>query len=123
MSVFEINGDGDLVAVTGPASLGGTALDVAWSPDGSMLAVAHIGTHGLTVYNTSTWTKLPATSEAPSHSTEASVAWSPDGQVLTVSTVASPYLMNFDVADWSRMADLEPPIPGAVKGLSYASFA
>lgn len=123
VSVFEINGDGDLVAVTGPASLGGTALDVAWSPDGSMLAVAHIGTHGLTVYNTSTWTKLPATSEAPSHSTEASVAWSPDGQVLTVSTVASPYLMNFDVADWSLMADLEPPIPGAVKGLSYASFA
>lgn len=123
VSVFEINGGGDLVAVTGPASPGGTALDVAWSPDGSMLAVAHIGTHGLTVYNTSTWTKLPATSEAPSHSTEASVSWSPDGQVLTVSTVASPYLMNFDVTDWSLMTDLEPPIPGAVKGLSYASFA
>ena len=54
--------------VMAPVSMPSTANGCAFSPDGTLLAVAHSGSPYITVYNTSTWTATPGISLASTDS-------------------------------------------------------
>ena len=45
--------------IAAPVSVPSTATGCAFSPDGTLLAVAHSGSPYITIYNTSTWTATP----------------------------------------------------------------
>ena len=80
----------DWSVVTGVPDFGATALRVAWSPDGSQLAVS-AGTAGefaLRVYNTGDWSIRFTTGATPVGS-RWGLAYSPDGSVIAVASAGS----------------------------------
>lgn len=60
-----------------PVSTAGTGRGCAFSPDGSLLAVAHDSSPYITVYNTSTWTATPGFSLVSAYSIAVSFGNSP----------------------------------------------
>ena len=72
-------------------SLPSTGNGCAFSPDGSLLAVAHAGSPYITIYNTSTWAKLANPSALPSNNANG-CAFSPDGTLLAVAHGVSPHI-------------------------------
>lgn len=95
---------GHIQLTLGDAGVSQSLYEYAWSPDGSMLAVAtSSSTNPLVVYNTSTWTRITVPG-LPTGSGGVSVAWSPDGSklALIVSSSTTP-LTVFNVADWSKV--------------------
>ena len=78
----------------------GTATGCAFSPDGTLLAVANNSSPYITVYNTSTWAKLANPSVLPS-STANGCAFSPDGTLLAVAYYSSPYITIYNTSTWA----------------------
>ena len=74
-----------------------TVLDMAVSPDGTMLAVASGST--LYVYDTATWL---ASTLSPGGAIK-KLKFSPDGSMLAVGMSASPWLRVYDTASWSSL--------------------
>ena len=77
-----------------------TANGCAFSPDGSLLAVAHAASPYITIYNTSTWAKLANPSVLPT-STANGCAFSPDGTLLAVAHNSSPYITIYNTSTWA----------------------
>jgi WD40 repeat protein len=70
----------------------GTAYGLAWSPDGTVLAVA--SGHELTLHDADLETILATTNEAESDASFLNVAWKPDGtQLATVSGFRNPEIL------------------------------
>ena len=90
----------DSKLVLSPVFLPSTANGCAFSPDGSLLAVEHQGSPYITIYNTSTWTKLANPSTLPSN-TAYGCAFSPDGSLLAVAHTNSPYITVYDTSTWA----------------------
>ncbi len=84
-----------------PVPMLSTAYGCAFSPDGTLLAVAHSGGPYITVYNTSTWTKLANPSTLPSNAATG-CAFSPDGTLLAVAHSSSPYLTVYNTSTWAE---------------------
>ena len=86
--------------VIAPVSMSSAANGCVFSPDGTLLAVAHGGSPYITIYNTSTWTKLANPSVLPSN-TANGCAFSPDGTLLAVAHGGSPYITIYDTSTWA----------------------
>ena len=86
--------------VAAPVSVSSTANGCAFSPDGTLLAVAHSGSPYITIYNTSTWAKLANPSVLPS-SNATGCAFSPDGTLLAVAHSGSPYITVYNTSTWA----------------------
>jgi len=69
--------------VSGTPTLVGAANSVAFSPDGTKLAIAHNTNPGLTVLNTANWSAV--TTGIVLNANMTSVAFSPDGTRLTIA--------------------------------------
>ena len=83
-----------------PIALAGTAFGCAFSPDGTLLAVAHSSSPHITIYNTSTWTKLANPSVLPPN-TATGCAFSPDGTLLVVTHGGFPYANIYNTSTWA----------------------
>ena len=92
------NADSKLVLA--PIPLPSTGFGCAFSPDGTLLAVAHGGSPHITIYNTSTWAKLANPSVLPP-STANGCAFSPDGTLLAVAHGGSPYATFYNTSTWA----------------------
>ena len=86
-----------------PLSLSSTANGCAFSPDGSLLAVAHSSPPSITIYNTSTWAKLANPSTLPP-STANGCTFSPDGSLLAVAHNSSPYITIYNTSTWAAVS-------------------
>lgn len=82
----------------------GTVIKVKFSPDGSKLAVLHITTPYLRIYNTADWTFINAgtASGYPGNVNDADLFFTDDGRLVT-GTNSSPYLCTYDVATGARL--------------------
>ncbi len=97
-----------LASITLPS----TAYGCAFSPDGTLLAVAHVGSPYITIYNTSTWAKLANPSILPSN-TAYGCAFSPDGTLLAVAHVGSPYITVYNTSTWATTPGFLTPSAGS----------
>ncbi len=88
--------------VSDTPTLGGSAPGVAYSPDGQLLAVAHLGVPYLTVIDTTTWTVVAGTPTLPGAGY--AVAFSPDGQSLAAAHSGPPGLTVIDTTTWTVVA-------------------
>ena len=85
--------------VLAPITVPSTSYGCAFSPDGSLLAVAHGGSPNITIYNTSDWSKVTDPAQLPT-STGYGCAFSPDGSLLAVAHTESPYITTYDTSTW-----------------------
>ena len=101
-----------------PIALASTAFGCAFSPDDTLLAVAHAGSPYLTVYNTSTWAKLANPSVLPS-SGATGCAFSPDGTLLAVAHNSPPYLTVYNMSPWAKLSALSS-LTSDARAVSFA---
>ena len=95
--------DADSKLARSPVLTSSTANGCAFSPDGSLLAVAHQSSPYITIYNTSNWSKLANPSQLPaSHAN--GCAFSPDGSLLAVAHQVSPYITVYDTSTWAAVS-------------------
>ena len=92
--------DTDWNEVTGVGSIPNTGRDCAFSPDGSLLAVAHSDSPFFTVINTSNWTTVSTPTLA---GTGRDCAFSPDGSLLAVGHAGTPFLRVLNTSNWSTV--------------------
>lgn len=83
----------------------GKVTGVAFSPDGSLLALSTANTR-LAIYNTSTWAKLTNPADLPTHDTTG-VAFSPNGNEVTLTYVFTPFLCIYDTttSPWTKKSN------------------
>ena len=86
--------------VIAPVAMPSTANGCAFSPDGTLLAVAHGVSPYITVYNTSTWAKLANPSVLPTGTANGS-AFSPDGTLLAVAHGGTPHITIYNTSTWA----------------------
>ena len=98
-----------------------TSNGVSFSPDGSLCAVAHVGSPNLTVYNTSNWSKVAISSTPPSISI--GVSFSPDGSLCAVAHNNSPFLTVYNTSDWSKVEHPFAVLPTSVNLRAVAFHA
>jgi hypothetical protein len=86
-----------------------TAYGVALTPDGAVMAVAHINSPFITTYDWdgTEWVKRPNPSVLPTY-TAYGVALTPDGAVMAVAHDGSPYITTYD---WDGEAWVKRPDP------------
>jgi hypothetical protein len=95
----------DWVKIADPAVLPtGTGGGVTFSPDGTLMAVAHNTTPFITIYNTATWTKLSDPTILPTGNAN-SVVFNYNGTLMAVSHLVSPYITIYNTSDWSKVVD------------------
>lgn len=75
---------------------------LAFSPDGSKLAMTSAAFPYLAVLDVATWTGLTITGGNPP-GTAYQTTFSPDGSKLAVGHESSPFLTVYNVADWSKI--------------------
>ena len=90
----------DSKLVLAPTSTPSTANGCAFSPDGSLLAVAHNSSPYITIYNTSDWSKVANPAQLPPGAAYG-CAFSPDGSLLAVAYNSSPYITVYDTSTWA----------------------
>ena len=83
-----------------PVAVPSAGSGCAFSPDGSLLAVAHGGSPNITIYNTSNWSKVTNPAQLPP-STGYGCAFSPDGSLLAVAHDSSPCITVYDTDTWT----------------------
>ncbi len=95
----------DWSTISGPGVLyTGIPLDVTFSRDGSLLAIAISASPYIVLYNTSTWTKLSNPSTLPAGQANR-VSFDDDDSHLAVSHVNSPYFTIYETSGWTKIAD------------------
>lgn len=98
--IYKRSGD-TFTMLADPATLpAGPVTGAAWSPDDSMLAVAHSGSPFVTIYQRSgdTFTKLANPANLPPNSGHGA-AWSPDGAYLVITNLGtSPFRTIYKVS-------------------------
>lgn len=84
----------------GLTSMSGPTNDVCYSPDGTLIAIAHKNGTQLSVYDVTgaTWVKKTLSVNPTSESR--GVSFSPDGALLAVSMLPSPYVRIYRTSDW-----------------------
>lgn len=84
----------------GFTQMGGPTNDVCYSPDGTLIAIAHKNGTQLSVYDVTgaTWVKKTLSVNPTSESR--GVSFSPDGSLLAVSMLPTPYFRLYRVSDW-----------------------
>ena len=92
--------DADSKLARSPVLTSSTANGCAFSPDGSLLAVAHSYSPYITIYNTSNWSKLANPSPLPANYANG-CAFSPDGSLLAVAHASSPFITVYDTSTWA----------------------
>jgi 6-phosphogluconolactonase (cycloisomerase 2 family) len=92
-----------------------TGQDCAFSPDGKYLAVAHISSPNITVYDVEDdFANLPALSTLSG--TGQGCSFSPDGKYLAVTHNSSPYITVYDVEDgFTKLSTLS-----TLSGIGYS---
>lgn len=90
---------------------GGT-LGLAYSPDGSKLALASNSTPFLVVYNTSNWTQVTLTGGNPD-GVAFQPHWSPDGSLLAVSHVNGNRVTVYNTSNWAKVTLTGGGLPGS----------
>ena len=105
--------------VLAPTSTPSTANGCAFSPDGSLLAVAHNNSPHITIYNTSDWSKVANPAQLPPN-TANGCAFSPDGSLLAVAHNTSPYITVYDTSDWSKVANPAQLPAGTANGCAFS---
>jgi WD40 repeat protein len=90
---------------------------VAFSPDGSLLAVGHDSSPFLTVLNTSDWSIVSGTPTLPGGSR--GVVFSPDGTRLAVGHAISPLLTVLNTSNWSVVSGT-PTLAGIGRGVAFS---
>ena len=96
-----------------------TANDCAFSPDGSLLAVAHNNSPYITIYATSNWSKLANPSTLPSN-TANDCAFSPDGSLLAVAHNVSPFITVYNTSTWTKLANPSTLPPSTANGCAFS---
>jgi WD40 repeat protein len=105
---------------TNPAQLPtNTGYGCAFSPDGSLLAVAHQNSPNITIYNTSDWSKVANPAQLPPGNGYG-CAFSPDGSLLAVAHNSSPYITIYNTSDWSKVANPAQLPTGAANGCAFS---
>ncbi|MES3674441.1 YncE family protein [Halomonas elongata] len=104
--------------VSGTPSLPDMGRGSAFSPDGTLLAMAHNGSPYLTIINTSDWSVVSGTPSLPKSGWGA--AFSPDGAYLAIVHEGSPYLTVIDTSDWSVVSGT-PTLPGTGNAVAFGS--
>lgn len=89
----------------------GTVSSLAFSPDGSKLAVTHTTSPNLRVYNTADWSYVNAPVAAGA--SRAGACFSGDGSIIVVNGASSPYLSIFDSALTVRLFNSTSSMFGA----------
>ena len=110
--------------VTNPSNLpAGNGQCVAWSPDGTMLAVGHTTSPYLTIYSVSgvTFTKLTNPNTLPAGQVNG-LAWSPDGLNLVCAVNVTPYILSYlyDAGTFIAMANPTTLPAGAASGATFS---
>ncbi len=105
--------------VLAPASIPSTANGCAFSPDGSLLAVAHTASPHITIYNTSDWSKVANPAQLPP-STSNGCAFSPDGSLLAVGHGGYPYITVYNTSTWAKLANPSVLPPSVVYGCAFS---
>lgn len=111
--------------VADPATLpGGAGYNVAWSPNGRYLAVAHDNAPYLSVYSFdgTTLTKLANPTTLPTGPAGLAVAWHPNGRILSVGSNGGTFLTNYLLSENTLTKMTDPAVgPGAtVRGLDWS---
>ena len=91
----------------------------SFSPDGSLLAVAHQTSPYITIYNTSDWSKLPNPSQLPT-GTGNGCSFSPDGSLLAVAHQTSPFITIYNTSDWSKLPNSSALPSNTGNGCSFS---
>lgn len=87
----------------GSLSLEAVPTNLAFSPDGKILAVRLAVAPYLVLVSVPTWSRLTEPSDIPAVGTTGSLAFKPDGSVLAVSGSRGTYLALYNTQDWSLM--------------------
>jgi len=91
--------------LTDPGTLpAGIGRGAAFSPDGSLLAIAHLISPYVTIYNTSDWSKVANPGTLPTGNGYGA-AFSPDGSLLAIAHDVSPFVTIYNTSDWSKVTD------------------
>jgi len=98
-------------------SVASTGWDCSFSPDGSLLAVAHSGDNYITVFDTETWDTVGSPSVA---GRGWGCSFSPDGTLLAVAHSSGNYITVFDTSDWSTVGS--PSVAGRSRDCSFSPY-
>jgi WD40 repeat protein len=97
---FAVYNTSTWTTITGIPSLGSVSgRSLAFSPDGTKLAVGYSVAPFFTVYNTSDWSVVSGTPVMPFQAR--SLAFSPNGSFLALALDGSPGLTVLNTSDWS----------------------
>ena len=97
--------------------LPGTTYNCAFSSDGTLLAVAHLSSPYITIYDTSTWAKLANPSTLPTN-TAYGCEFSPDGTLLAVAFYNYPYRTIYNTSTWA-VESVFLPAEGIARAVSF----
>jgi len=82
----------------------GAGFGAAFNHDGSLLAIAHLTSPYVTIYDTSDWSKVADPAILPT-GTGYGAAFNHDGSLLAIAHTTSPYVTIYDTSDWSKVAN------------------
>lgn len=120
-SAFHVFNFADMSEVTlGTAWAGGSPLSIRFSPNGLLCAIANQGSNLLTVYETTTWTRV-TTGITPS-TINYVAEFSPDSAHLVVGTGTTPFFLVYSTATWALLkTPTGSEIPGAIpRGCAFS---
>lgn len=104
-SKFVVANTTSWTAITTAVQGSAVPMEVAWSPDGAILAVTGFEAPFLELYNGNDLTaKLAAPAVLPAGSA-GDCSFSPDGTMFAVAHDVSPYVTIYNVSDWSKIAN------------------
>jgi hypothetical protein len=116
ITIYDLN-SGAPVKTTGPSDTFTNLNKLAWSPDGSRLAVMDQGAAPfISIYDTTTWTKVTGPSVSGGG---ASLAYSPDGAVLGASFDAGTVFREFNTSDMS-LRTAASNLPTGINDIAYS---
>ncbi|MCH8490129.1 MAG: WD40 repeat domain-containing protein [Oceanicaulis sp.] len=94
----------------------GPPYDIAYSQDGSYLAIATRGRLNLQVFHRRGWAEVHGTPALPDRS--AAVLFTPDGRHLLVGHRTAPYLSTLRTSSWTQIQDV-PELSSSVTAIAW----
>lgn len=110
--------NGSWVKMSDVASIpnGGNAYGVKFSPDGSKCGVSHGSGDGITIYNTSDWSKRTAPGTTLTNGYD--IAWTADSSQIMIAGFGSPYFHQYRVSDMNHYSNLTNMPPNTAWGVA-----